>query len=468
MNILWIMADDLNAWPLDFQSPYAGGKCIAPNLKKFTESSVNFVHAYTASPTCSPSRTAFLSGVAPWKSGHYHNLPGGNESEPLINSTPIGETFKEAGYYLATAGKISHGYGSGFPSGPRLNRRDAGGVSKMPLMPVGKGEQDWGPIEMPEEEMHDTKVADFAIAELGKAHDQPFFVTCGTFNPHMPWYVPQKYFDLYPLEELTVPELPEDDLDDLPPLALAMTQGKADFVQRVIQGGHLKSAVQAHLATITYVDAQFGRILDALDESPYRDNTIVILFSDHGFHLGEKNRWQKGTLWEQATHIPFLIRLPGNPSNGNTCERFISTLDIYPTLTELCGITPPDTLDGRSLVPLLTDPSAQWESTAITGSTNKGLPELAHLSIRNELGRYIRYSAAEEEFYDHHKDPKEWTNEINNPEYSHIVEQMRALLPSIEDTALPMPQQLKNQGVWKQLRDEQAARRENQKSKKQN
>ena len=466
MNILWIMADDLNTWPLDYESPYAGGKLIAPNMKRLAENSVNFVHAYTAAPTCSPSRTAFLSGVAPWVSGHYHNITGANESQPLRDSVAIGTTFSQAGYYTNSFGKVKHGYASGLASnGPPLNRRDGGGVTNPPLMPIGKGEQDWGPIEMPEEQMHDTRVADLLIEELQKDHDKPFFIAGGMFNPHMPWYVPQKYFDMYPLDTLNLPELPKDDLDDLPPLALAMTQGKAKFVKSVVDGGHLPSAVQAHLATITYIDTHIGRVLDALEKSAYRDNTIVIFFSDHGFHLGEKNRWQKGTLWEQATHIPFMIHVPNNANNGVNSERFISTLDIYPTLVDLCGLEMPPHLDGRSLRPLLEDPEAEWPSTAITGSTNKGIPELAHLSIRNENGRYIRYSATEEEFYDHNKDPNEWTNEINNPEYAAVIETMRGLLPSIEEAALPMPQQLKNKGIFDKLQKEKAEARAAQKAK---
>jgi arylsulfatase A-like enzyme len=195
--------------------------------------------------------------------------------------------------------------------------------------------------------------------------------------------------------------------------------------------------VQAYLATTTYVDTQIGRVLDALEKSPYKDNTIVVFLTDHGFHLGEKHHWQKTTLWEEGTHTLLMFRAPGVTQAGGVSERFVSLQDIYPTLAELCKLTPPDYLDGRSLVPLLKDPKAPWESTAITGLCDKGKTDLAYISIRHELGRYTRYGAEEEEFYDTTKDPHEWTNQIANPEYAATVKKLRALVPSFEDAANP-------------------------------
>jgi arylsulfatase A-like enzyme len=258
----------------------------------------------------------------------------------------------------------------------------------------------------------------------------------------MPWYVPQKYFDMYPLDQIVLPELKENDLDDLPPLAKAVSDGIGSFADKVIKSGKHKEAVQAFLATTTYVDTQFGRVLDALEKSPYKDNTIVVFLTDHGFHLGEKLHWQKTTLWEEGTRTLLMFRAPGVTKAGGVSQRFVSLLDIYPTLAELCGLTPPTTIDGRSLVPLLKAPKAPWESTAITGLCDKTKTDFAYISIRHELGRYTRYGAEEEEFYDTTKDPHEWTNQIDNPKYATTVKKLRALVPSFDDAAQPLPSAL--------------------------
>jgi arylsulfatase A-like enzyme len=186
-----------------------------------------------------------------------------------------------------------------------------------------------------------------------------------------------------------------------------------------------------------------GRVLDALEESPYRDNTIVVFLTDHGFHLGEKHHWQKATLWEEATHCLLMFRVPGMTRAGGVSQRFVSLQDIYPTLAELCGLEPPAYLDGRSLVPLLKDPNAEWESTAITGLTSKGGPWFAYISIRSETGRYIRYGSGQEEFYDTSQDPHEWTNRIDHPEFSQTIEMLRAAVPSLSEMATPLPSALK-------------------------
>ena len=202
------------------------------------------------------------------------------------------------------------------------------------------------------------------------------------------------------------------------------------------QGLH-KEAVRAYLATTTYADAQMGRVLDALEKSEYRDNTIVVLLSDHGFHLGEKNHWQKATLWEEATHCLLTIRVPGKTRAGGVSQRFVSLQDIYPTLTELCHLDKPDYVDGRSMVPLLENPNAEWQSTAITAL---GSPfGDRYVSIRNENFRYTRYGENEEEFYDSIRDPHEWTNQIGNPEYSGAIRRLRALVPSLQEMSPAMP-----------------------------
>ncbi len=440
MNVLFLVSDDLNTWLLGDTTRYTG-KVVAPNLTKLAESGIKFGRAYTAAPVCSPSRSAFFSGVAPWKSGHYHNTPGASVSEPLNNALSLAGFFKKAGYTTTGYGKITHGWDQKEHWDEKIGHKRDPAPPGAPLTSVGRGEQDWGPIHLAEEDMNDTQGADRAIAQLQKKHDKPFFIAYGTFNPHMPWYVPQKYFDMFPLDEVTTPEILTNDLDDVPPLGVELNGSKGKYVDAILEHGLHKEGVRGYLATTAYADAQIGRVLDALDKSPYRDNTIVVFLSDHGFHLGEKHHWQKATLWEEATHCLLMMRVPGvTPADGDVCHRFVSLLDIYPTLAELCGLDAPDYLDGSSMVPLLKNPDAQWESTAITGLTSKGGPKwLPYVTIRNEMGRYIRYKDGQEEFYDTRKDPHEWTNEIENPKYGTLIKKMKAAVPSLSELAVPMP-----------------------------
>jgi arylsulfatase A-like enzyme len=437
MNVLFLIADDLNSWLLNDSDRYPG-KVIAPNLRKLADSGVNFSRAYTASPVCSPSRTAFFSGVSPWKSGHYHNALQVKDSEPLKNALSLAGLFKNAGYTTASYGKITHGWDQKPNWDERVGHKRDPAPPGAPLTPVGRGEQDWGPIHLAEEEMNDTTNVEAAIRRLEKKHDRPFFIACGLFNPHMPWYVPQKYFDMFPLDELATPELLKNDLGDVPALGRALTDGKSKYVDQILSHGLHKEAVRAYLATTAYADVQIGRVLDALDTSPYRENTIVVFLTDHGFHLGEKHHWQKATLWEEATHCLLMFRVPGVTRAGGVSERFVSLQDIYPTLADLCGLEPPEYLDGRSLVPLLRDPNANWESTAISGLTDKGNPLEGYISIRNEQGRYIRYGAGQEEFYDTSKDPHEWTNQIAHPGYARTIQMLRVSVPGLAETATPM------------------------------
>jgi len=437
MNVLFLAVDDLNTWLLGDTNRYAG-KVVAPNIRKMADSGVLFNHTYTAAPFCSPSRTAFLSGVSPSKSGVYENGMKTEASPALQAAIAFPELFKNAGYYTASYGKIFHGWGSKNVWDDSISHKRDPVPPGAPLTSVGRGEQDWGPTHFAEEDMNDTSYANAAIQQLQKNHDQPFFLACGLFHPHMPWYVPQKYFDMFPLDEVTTPELLKNDLDDVPLFAREVTKGKRNFVADVLKQGLHKEAVQAYLATTAYSDAQMGRVLDALDKSSYRDNTIVVLISDHGFHLAEKDHWQKGTLWEEATHCLMIFRVPDMTQAGGVSQRFVSLQDIYPTLTELCGIDPPDYVDGRSMVSLLKNPDSEWVSTAVSALYNR------YVSIRNERFRYTRYSADQEEFYDCEKDPHEWTNLINNLEYTAEITKLRAAVPALSEMAPLVPSNKKN------------------------
>lgn len=427
-NVLLLICDDLNTWLLEDPDRYAG-KVVAPNIKKLADGGVLFKRAYTASPVCCPSRTAFLSGVRPWQSGLYDNGLDSSASAALKKATPLPEVFKTAGYLTASYGKVAHGWDVRKVWDDHTPHRRDPAPPAAPFLPFTRGEQDWGPTHLTEAEMNDTKYADAAIKQLKQKHDKPFFVACGLFHPHMPWYVPKKYFDMFPLDEVKLPPIQKDDLDDVPPLGRAITKGKSKFVDQVMEGKVHAEGVRAYLATTAYADAQIGRVLDALEKSEYRDNTVVVFMSDHGFHLGEKHHWQKSTLWEEATHCNLVVRVPGTTKPKGVCERFVSLQDVYPTLTELCGLKPPAAVEGRSLVPLLKDPKAEWESTAVTAFGDR------YVTIRAEKYRYIRYREDEEELYDHSKDPNEWTNQITNKDYAAALETLRAKVPALKDMA---------------------------------
>jgi len=428
MNVLLLIADDLNTWILEKPERYSG-KVVAPNLQKLGESGLVFTHAYTASPFCVPSRTSMFSGVSPHKSGVYHNQSNVAGSAPLKKAPSLFETFSKAGYSMYGYGKITHGWrGKDVWDDKQGHKRDPRPPG-APVQSVGKGEQDWGPIHLTEEEMNDTGGANRAIAILEQEHEKPFFLAYGTFNPHMAWFVPQKYFDMFPMDEVRTPKLNPNDFDDIPPIGDEVVGGKRKFTKSVLEAGLHKSAVQAYLATTAYVDVQHGRVLDALAKSPYKDNTIVIFISDHGFHLAEKDHWQKGTLWEEATNSMLMCRVPGMTKPGGVAQSCVSLQDLYPTLVELCRIPRPNHVDGKSLLPILKNPKADWKSTAISYLYDQ------YASIRTEQFRYIRYKDGQQELYDHQKDPHEWKNEAGNPKYTDALKQLTNQLPPVEEMA---------------------------------
>ncbi len=431
-NVLFLCIDDLNTWLLSDPARYTG-KVIAPSILKLASEGVLFKKAYTASPKCSPSRTAVLSGVAPWKSGIYQNAQNISESPALKKAIPLPLHFKNQGYSIVSAGKVSHGYDIRHLWDKRLPHKRDPAPPNAPLSPIGRGEKDWGTTHLKESEMNDSKYADFAITELKRKHDKPFFIACGLFHPHYPWYVPQKYLDLYPLDKIVLPKLKEDDLEDIPEEGIGLANPSTH--EKIIRAKEYKKALQGYLASTTYADAQIGRILAALEESPHKENTIVIFWSDHGFHLGEKKHWAKSTLWEEATHSNLIVKVPGLTQPKQVCNRLVSLLDIYPTLVELCDLPSLSQFDGNSLVPLLKDPIATWDKPAITGFLDMWKLDV-HLTVRTENFRYIRYGRGGQEFYHRKNDPHEWVNQIDNPKYKIEIQRHIDLLPK---TAEPLP-----------------------------
>jgi arylsulfatase A-like enzyme len=236
------------------------------------------------------------------------------------------------------------------------------------------------------------------------------------FRPHLPWYVPQKYFDMYSLDDVTLPTIRDDDLDDLPPQGLKFAEARRSDFETIKDAGKWKHAIRAYLASITCADARIGRVLDALDGSRHAKNTIIILWSDHGWHLGEKQHWHKTTLWEEATRVPLVIHAPGfRPA---VCDRPVSLLDLYPTLNELTGGDAGKSFDGVSLVPLLRDPKAEWDRPAVI-EFKRG-----NAAVRSGRYRYIRYRDGGEELYDHHTDPHEWNNLAAGDNHTVIKQQL--------------------------------------------
>jgi len=362
-----------------------------------------------------------MSGVRPSSSGVYdNNQPS---AIPLKNKTKLTDLFMKNGYVVHGAGKIAgrewHDYFR-TPKFPQPKQRPAKSMSFYPA----------GPVEEGDEAMGDTAVANYGIAFLGKPQPKPFFLGIGFIKPHLPLYAPRKYFDLFPLTQVQRPKTLDADLDDVPPAGLAMA--KEDQHKHVLKTGEWERVVQAYLACVTYVDGQVGRVLDALDASPHAKNTVILLWSDHGWNLGEKHHWQKFALWEETTRVPLIAVVPGLTQPGRRCERTVSLMDIYPTLVELGGLPQPThKLEGQSLVPLLRNPQSARKEPAITtwGRNNH--------AVRTERWRYIHYADGGEELYDHDADPLEWKNLANDREFAAVKAELAAWLPTINAPDAP-------------------------------
>jgi arylsulfatase A-like enzyme len=422
-NILFIAVDDLNHWVGHLgRNPQAR----TPNIDRLAAMGVTFTRAYCAAPVCNPSRAALLSGRRPGTTGVYDNQ---NPYTGVIQpAESLVTQFKNAGYETLGMGKLWHG-GLGWPG----QWTDTGGRERAASARVDDrsiGPIKFGIVEGGDEAVGDTAIADYGIAQLGRRREKPFFLVLGFHKPHMPWNVPQKYFDLHPLDKIQLPPHRTNDLDDLPPAGVKMAGAFGDHA-KVLASGRWKEAVQAYLAAISYLDGQLGRVLDALEKSPHGTNTIVCFWGDHGWHLGEKSHWRKFALWEEATRAPLLWVVPGVTRPGGRCERAVDFMSIYPTLCDLAGVPAPKHVEGASLRPLLADPKAAWDKPAVTthGRNNHAL--------RTERWRYIRYADGGEELYDHRADPYEWTNLATRAEHALLKKELAAQLPSVNQPPVP-------------------------------
>jgi arylsulfatase A-like enzyme len=422
-NVLFIAVDDLNDW-----IGVLGGhpQAATPHIDRLSERGMLFTHAYCAAPACNPSRAALMTGIRPSTSGVYTNPDPWRRAMP--NAVTLPQHFMQHGYTALGSGKIYHGsfpdppsWDTYFPSKTRQKPADPLPANR-PLNGIPRTAHfDWGPVDADDAAMGDAQVADWVIGQLRQEHEKPFFLACGFYRPHLPWYVPRKYFDPFPVDKIQLPETREDDLDDVPAAGVKIARPQGDHA-RVTAHEQWHRAVQGYLASIAFADAQLGRVLDALDRSPHRGNTIIVFWTDHGWHLGEKQHWRKFALWEEATRTPLIIVAPGVAA-GSRCDRPVNLLDIYPTLVELCGLPARTELEGVSLQPLLEDPESPWDRPSLTthGRNNHAL--------RSERYRYIRYADDSEELYDHQRDPREWVNLAGNPQFDHVKRELAAWFP---------------------------------------
>jgi iduronate 2-sulfatase len=276
--------------------------------------------------------------------------------------------------------------------------------------------------------MPDESLADWAVEQLGRPHERPFLLAVGFARPHVPYTAPRKYFEMYDADRLRIPQVPDDEFADVPLMGKAMALcmlpgGDHWFVTHKMGPGYWRELVHAYLACVSFADAQIGRVLDALRTSPYADETIIVLWSDHGQHLGEKKHWRKMCLWEESCRVPLVWVLPDGRGAGRRCTRPVSLLDVYPTLVELAGLPPIDAHEGTSLVPLLNEPDGPRAEPAVSTW------HYDNHSVRTERWRYIRYRDGTEELYDHDADPGEHTNLAGDPQFADVVAEHRKWLP---------------------------------------
>lgn len=447
--MLFIAIDDLN----DYISPLDRHPGIkTPNFERLAKRAVTFANAHCAAPACHPSRVAVMTGVHPTRSGIYLNLfrahgPRWRDESPVLkDAVVLSQHFRNHGYRAVGGGKIFHtlqwtpGDSQNDPTAWDAYRGD-------PLDPIS---QDWprpaltpdaeaglapgrplgerqlfgaAPLAVPDEETGDHKIVDWAAAELRAQQDKPLFLAVGLFRPHIPFEVPQKWFDLHPLADVRLPEHRTDDLAD------AHEHGRRSWHRWVVENRQWAKLMQGYLASISYTDHQLGRLLDALDASPLKDNTIIVLWSDHGFHVGEKENWEKFALWHQTTRVPLFIHAPGLSQDGAKTRAPATLTDLYPTLCELAGLPVPAQCSGASLVPQLRNPSEPDSRLSLTSHVFANEPSPSH-AVSDTRHRLIRYGNGFEELYDLETDPHEFTNRAADPMLADVKARLAQALPT--------------------------------------
>ncbi|WP_299057428.1 sulfatase [uncultured Polaribacter sp.] len=440
-NVLFISVDDLNTWisPIDNFS-----NVKTPNFDRLAKMGVTFTNAHVQAPLCGPSRASLMTGLRPSTTGIYGMTPdneirrAGNPTTKEITFLP--EYFAQNGYHTMGIGKLFHihapdsvfnesgGRVKGF--GPYPKKRlvwDGFGTSKSKENKgkYGRTSTDWGAFPENDTLMPDHNSVNWVTERLQRNYEKPFFMGLGFLRVHVPLYVPQKWFDLYPLENIETPPYKSDDLNDIPPVGLQINDlPMMPSTEWAKESGEWKKIVQAYLACISYVDYELGRVLDALENSKYADNTVIVLWSDHGYRLGEKGTFAKHALWETATKAPLIFAGPNLPK-GKKIDAPVEMLSIYPTLLELSSLPAYDRNEGVSLVNMMQNDAGIDNSYALTtfGMNNH--------AIKKDGFRYIQYEDGIEEFYDHSLDPNEWNNDADNPKYKTQIEKMKEFLPKV-------------------------------------
>ena len=437
-NVIFFAVDDMNDWigPMG----YKGAK--TPNLDRLAKMGVTFQNAHAPATYCAPSRSAIFTGRYASTTGCYQTQVYFHEHPQLV---PLQKRFQEAGYKTMGGGKLFHhregftdlrGWDEFFVRNEEQKRKgwpqDSWGSDTplppvIPASPYNKGKKisgglflEWAAIPNEKEnQMADTKRIDWACSVIRKKHEKPFFLGVGIYAPHYPNYVPQKYFDMYKLSEIELPPIKDDDLDDLPAARKKKsTNRKKQHHDKLVQMGLVKEAIHGYLASISYADAMLGKVLDSLENSPNKDNTIIVFWSDHGYHHGEKGNWGKHTLWERTSNVPFLWAGPGI-SKGKSIDASASLIDMYPTFVDLCGLQNDNELEGVSQAAALKNP-------AHAADRNVFIPyiEPGSYAVTNKNWRYIRYSDDTEELYNLAKDPNEWFNLASKAEYKKVKEEL--------------------------------------------
>ena len=461
-NVLFIISDDLN----NFLGCYGDPRAKTPNIDKLAARGVRFDRAYCAFPLCGPSRNSMLTGLYPNSTGILANAQIFRQTIPSQVSMP--QAFRNDGYFAARIGKLYH---YNVPASIGTNGHDDPGSWEMELNPAGVDRLEEQPkifsllpgqfggtlswYASPKSDEHHTdgmnaENAEWVLERCAKKKDRPFFLAVGFFRPHTPYVSPAKpYFEMYPEKEMPVVQGVKEDQADLPPAAL----GSHKKEQEKLTDDLRRQTVQAYLASISFMDAQVGRVVNALDRLGLAENTVIVFTSDHGYHMGEHGLWQKMSLFEESARVPLLIVAPGVSAKGGVAKSPVGHIDLFPTLAELCGVKPPPNLQGQSLVPMLKDPTAVGRGWAITQVMRGGGPARASVTtnvgsdgarffgytLRTPRWRYTEWNEGKQgrELYDHDADPKELKNLAGDPAQAKTIEELSKQLRAAAKSTFP-------------------------------
>jgi len=439
MNVLFIAVDDMN----NDLGCYGNTIVKSPNIDRLSSQGVTFANAYCQFPLSSPSRSSLLTGMRPDKIKVFNLTYHFRQDMPEVVTLP--QMFSQNGYYTARVGKLYH-YGNPGDIGTNglddrsswMERINPAGIDKTsleddvinytPQRGLGSAMVHYSDPSGSDHQHTDGIVASETIKLLAKHRDEPFFIAAGFYRPHCPYIAPSAYFDMYDINKITIPEMPPEIKDKYPPQALAST---ANWPVFGLPSDQIIKSKLAYYASISFVDAQIGKLLRGLDSLGLSDNTIIVFWSDHGYHLGEHGLWFKQSCFEESAKAPMIINVPGlKKTKGEICRRTVELVDIYPTLAELTGLDTPEGIEGESLYPLLRNPKAKWDHPAYTQVQRGKIP--GH-SVRTEKWRYTEWNFGKEgsELYDELADPKELNNLAGKPGYEKVVQEMKALLKKV-------------------------------------